>query len=75
MPAFRKQMMAKAKTATMTTIDQKSILGAKVFLPSIEQQKAYLAFIKQVDKSKVAVQKAIDKLELLKASLMQEYFG
>ena len=54
MPAFRKQMMAKAKTATMTTIDQKSILGAKVFLPPIEQQKAFLAFIKQVDKSKAA---------------------
>ena len=35
----------------------------------------YVAFVKQVDKSKVAVQKALDEAQLLFDSLMQEYFG
>lgn len=41
----------------------------------IALQREFADFVQQVDKSKVAVQKAIKKLELLKASLMQEYFG
>ena len=52
LPAFRKQVMTKAKTATMTTIDQKSLLSIKVFLPPIEEQKYILSFIEQVDKLK-----------------------
>lgn len=52
LPAFRKQVMTKAKTATMTTIDQKSLLSIKVFLPPIEEQKYFLSFIEQVDKLK-----------------------
>ena len=46
-----------------------------IMVSPLEQQQEFAAFVQQVDKSKVAVQKAIDKLELLKASLMQEYFG
>ena len=41
----------------------------------MEKQKAYVQFAKQVDKSKVAVQKALDEAQLLFDSLMQEYFG
>ena len=32
-------------------------------------------FVEQVDKSKVAVQKALDEAHLLFDSLMQQYFG
>lgn len=38
-------------------------------------QQEFAAFAQQVDKSQFAVRKAIEQLELLKASLMQEYFG
>ena len=38
-------------------------------------QKQFAAFVKQIDKSKVAVQKALDEAQLLFDSLMQEYFG
>ena len=75
MEHFRKQVISKAKTATMTTIDQKSLLQCDVFLPPIEEQRTYLAFVQQVDKLRFDVQQQIDKLELLKSSLMQEYFG
>ncbi|MFR1651642.1 MAG: restriction endonuclease subunit S, partial [Lachnospira eligens] len=41
----------------------------------LELQKEYCDFVHQVDKSKVAVQKALDETKLLFDSLMQKYFG
>ena len=46
-----------------------------VIVPEKELQDEYVEFVKQVDKSKVAVQKALDEAQLLFDSLMQEYFG
>ena len=44
-------------------------------IPPMELQKEYIAFVEQTDKSKLVIQQSLDKLELLKKSLMQEYFG
>ena len=44
-------------------------------VPSEERLDAFLQFIEQIDKSKLTIQQSLDKLELLKKSLMQEYFG
>ncbi len=44
-------------------------------LPSIEEQQAFVKFAEQVDKSKVAVQKSLDEMQILFDSLMQKYFG
>ena len=41
----------------------------------IELQNQFAAFVEQVDKSKIAVQKALDEAQLLFDSLMQKYFG
>ena len=41
----------------------------------LSEQGKFADFIKQVDKSKVIVQKSLDKAKLLFDSLMQEYFG
>jgi type I restriction enzyme S subunit len=41
----------------------------------MEIQKQFADFVNQVDKSKVAIQKALDKTQMLFDSLMQEYFG
>ena len=46
-----------------------------VLIPPRELQEQFSMFVKQVDKSKVAVQKALDETQLLFDSLMQEYFG
>ena len=43
--------------------------------PPIELQEQFSAFVEQTDKSKLTIQKSIDKLETLKKSLMQQYFG
>ena len=44
-------------------------------IPPVDKQIEYELFVEQVDKSKVAVQKALDETQLLFDSLMQEYFG
>lgn len=74
-PYFRKQIIAQSKTATMTTIGQDGILKAAIILPPVELQQEFLRFVEQTDKSKVAVQKALDEAQLLFDSLMQKYFG
>lgn len=57
-------------------IMSKSKLEEKEFIvPSMEEQVGFAEFVEQVDKSKVAVQKALDETQLLFDSLMQEYFG
>ena len=47
----------------------------QIYCPDIELQRQYVAFIKQTDKSKLAVQQSIETLQTLKAKLMQDYFG
>lgn len=54
----------------------KSKLEEKTFyVPPIELQEQFAAFVEQTDKSKVVVQKALDEAQTLFDSLMQEYFG
>ncbi|SFK61579.1 type I restriction enzyme, S subunit [Lachnospiraceae bacterium KH1T2] len=54
----------------------KSKLEEKVFIvPSMELQNQFADFVKQVDKSKAAVQKSLTETQKLFDSLMQEYFG
>lgn len=54
----------------------KSKLEEKEFIiPPMDLQEQFSDFVKQVDKSKVAVQKALDETQMLFDSLMQEYFG
>ena len=74
-PFFRTQVLAHAKTSTMTTIGQDGILKSNILLPPIELQKDFYNFVQQIDKSKFAVQKSLEKTEILYKSLMQAYFG
>ncbi len=46
----------------------------KIFTPPIGLQEQFAAFVAQVDKSKFAIQKSLQKLKMLKSALMQEYF-
>lgn len=47
----------------------------RILLAPMALQEQFAAFVEQVDKSKVAVQKALDEAQLLFDSLMQKYFG
>ena len=59
----------------MTTIGQDGILNINIILPPIEKQKEFYDFVKQLDKSKLIIQKSLDELETLNKALMQKYFG
>ena len=60
---------------TMEHIKRSDFEDAVIELPPIEVQDQFAAFVSQIDKSKIAVQKALDEAQLLFDSLMQEYFG
>lgn len=47
----------------------------KIFSVPLPLQEQFAAFVKQVDKAKSSVKQSLEKLETLKKSLMQEYFG
>lgn len=66
---------ALAKGITLIQLNMEDLREVKLVVPPIEQQKLFAEFAKQVDKSKVAVQKALDEAQTLFDSLMQEYFG
>ena len=51
------------------------IANLSILIPPISEQIEFETFIRQVDKSKVAVQKSLDEAQLLFDSLMQKYFG
>lgn len=57
---------------TRLTIAKLNVI--KVIVPPIAIQEQFAKFVKQTDKSKVAVQKASDEAQLLFDSLMQKYF-
>ena len=71
--SIRKKMAGRG--ANIQNLNQQ-ILGTLIIpVPPIELQNEFAAFVEQVDKSKVVVQKSLDEAQLLLDSLMQKYFG
>jgi len=64
-----------SRRANMPKVNKKQLSGFVLPVPNINSQKQFETFVEQVDKSKLAIEKSIEKLEILKKSLMQEYFG
>ena len=58
-----------------TNLRKDDILNCMLIIPPIELQNEFANFVEEVDKSKVAVQKALDEAQTLFDSLMQKYFG
>ena len=56
-------------------INAQELQSIRIYWPPIDLQEQFAAFVEQTDKSKLAVQKALEELEILKKSLMQQYFG
>ena len=75
-PSVREQIEHSARTTNGTyKINQKVVSNIKLILPPMELQKQFAAFVEQIDRSKVAIQKALDDAQLLFDSLMQQYFS
>ena len=74
MDAFRQQV----KTGATTTINQitgRMLDDVTIPLPPTALVDQFTAFVEQTDKFQLAVQKGLQELEILKKSLMQQYFG
>ena len=74
-PAGKEQFESKNQSAVKAGLNFNSINSLRLLVPPMDEQSAFVEFVHQVDKSKLAVQQSLDKLELLKKALMQKYFG
>lgn len=61
-------------SGSMFNVSMDKFKSITVPLPPLERQTRFAAFVEQVNKSKVAVQKSLDEAQLLFDSLMQQYF-
>lgn len=72
--AFRRQIQFQTAVA-INQISLPLLASVTVPIPPKELQNQFAAFVEQVDKTKFAVQKALDEAQTLFNSLMQQYFG
>lgn len=70
--SMRKKMAGRG--ANIQNLNQQILATLNIPTPPLELQEWFTAFVEQIDKSKVAVQKALDEAQLLVDSLMQKYF-
>ena len=68
-------ILAFSRRANMPKVNKEQVESFNLPLPPYELQKQFSSFVQQIDKSKFAVQKSLEKAETLYKSLMQEYFG
>ena len=64
-----------APAGTQPNLNTAIMKAYKQIIPPMKLQKEFIAFVEQIDKSKVAIQKSLDETQLLFDSLMQKYFG
>ena len=61
--------------SSVPQINNKDIAPLMICLPPLGLQEQFAAFVAQTDKSKLAIQKSLEKLEILKKALMQSFFS
>ena len=72
---FQAILEEQAPESAQKNINLKILSELKIIVPPIKEQNEFAAFVEQTDKSKLAIQQSLDKLESLKKSLMEECFG
>lgn len=73
-PTYKKVIEDKAVGITMMNLSIPIVSALKVPQLPIDLQKKFIAFMAEIDNQKLTTQQSLDKLELLKKSLMQQYF-
>ncbi len=61
--------------AAITRLTIAKLNEIMIIVPPLEPQEQFATFVSQVYKSKLSIQQGLEKLETLKKSLMQQYFG
>lgn len=73
-PSFKKTIEDMAVGQTMPNLNVPIVSGFLIITPPLDVRNKYYSFVEQVNKSKVEVQKALDKTQMLCDSLIQQYF-
>lgn len=63
------------QTTGIASINMRQLRALPTLVPPLSLQKQFAAFVERVDQQKQTVQQSLEKLELMKNALMQEYFG
>lgn len=71
--SVRKKMTGRG--ANIQNLNQQILAQLVVPIPPLSLQNQFAAFVERVDQQKQTVQQGLEKLELMKKALMQEYFG
>lgn len=72
---FQKILDEQAPQVAQKNINLKILSELNVIVPPLSLQNRFAAFVERVDQQKQTVQQSLEKLELVKKALMQEYFG
>ena len=74
---FKKALLSIGESggATRQAITKKQLEDLSVVVPPLSIQNEFFTFSERVDQQKQTVQQSLEKLELMKKALMQEYFG
>lgn len=73
--AIETDILAGVRGVTADNIDFKSFLKRSICVPPIALQKNFTNFVEQTKYTRLTARQSLDKLEVMKKALMQEYFG
>lgn len=72
---FQKILDEQAPQVAQKNINLKILSELNVIVPPLSLQNRFAALVERVDQQKQTIQQSLEKLELMKKALMQEYFG
>lgn len=73
--AGKEQFASKNQSAVKAGLNFNAINSLKLIVPPLDLQNDFAALVERVDQQKQTIQQSLEKLELMKKALMQEYFG
>ena len=73
--SVKRQIEKELVGSTQHVLNTTTLANVEVKIPAIKEQQVFAAFVERVDQQKQTVQQSLEKLELVKKALMQEYFG
>ena len=75
MRSIENQIEGMGVGSTFKAINKDQVYKLPIPIADLDKQARFVKIAEQSDKSKFEIQQSIEKLEILKKSLMQEYFG
>ena len=73
--SVKRQIEKELVGSTQHVLNTTTLANVEVKIPAIKEQQVFATFVERVNQQKQTVQQSLEKLELMKKALMQEYFG